>query len=81
MKTREEVFIKALEKRCKYESSKKMDYDTHLAVMDAMEEWAEYYTSKSACDISDHLCSICAHNLTNFELNNNMCIKCGQSVY
>ena len=41
MKTKEEILIWALNNRCKYESSKEMDYDTHLAIMDAMEAYHE----------------------------------------
>ena len=39
--TKEEILIKALNDRCKYESSKEMDYNTHLAIMDAMDEYAQ----------------------------------------
>ena len=38
---KEEILIKALNDRCKYESSKEMDYDVHLAIMDAMDEYAK----------------------------------------
>ena len=39
--TREEIFQKALDHWCKYESSKEIDYDTYLAIMDAMEEYSQ----------------------------------------
>lgn len=44
--TKEEILINALNNRCKYESSKEMDYDTHLAIMDAMDEYAQQQVKK-----------------------------------
>jgi len=41
MKTKEEILTRALNNRCKYESSKEMDFDTHLAIMDAMQAYHE----------------------------------------
>lgn len=46
MKTKEEILTWALDNRCKYESSKEMDYDTHLAIMDAMRVYANEQTEK-----------------------------------
>ena len=57
MKTKEEILIWALNNRCKYESSKEMDYDTHLAIMDAMEAYHEAkmkeVTDKDIHDVSN----------------------------
>lgn len=44
--TKEEILTWALNNRCKYESSKEMDYDTHLAIMDAMRVYANEQTEK-----------------------------------
>lgn len=44
--TKEEILINALNDRCKYESSKEMDYNTHLAIMDAMDEYARQQVKK-----------------------------------
>lgn len=46
MKSKEEILIWALNNRCKYESSKEMDYDTHLAIMDAMRVYANEQIGK-----------------------------------
>lgn len=43
---KEEILIWALNNRCKYESSKEMDFDTHLAIMDAMEAYTYEQTEK-----------------------------------
>ena len=46
MKSKEEILTWALDNRCKYESSKEMDYDTHLAIMDAMGAYTHEQTEK-----------------------------------
>lgn len=38
---KEEIFNAALNDRCKYESSKTLDSDVYLAVMDAMDTYAQ----------------------------------------
>ena len=40
--TKEEIFIKTLNDRCVYEHSKEMDYNVHLAIMDAMDEYIQH---------------------------------------
>ena len=40
-KSKEEIFNVALNDRCKYESSKTLDSDVYLAVMDAMDTYAQ----------------------------------------
>lgn len=73
--TKEEIYQKSLDHRCKYESSKEIDYDLYLAIMDAMDEYAQQQVDA----VSNSFCCICNNRLTEFELANNMCIKCGNS--
>ena len=44
--TKEEILTRALNNRCKYESSKEMDYDAHLSIMDAMGAYAHEQIEK-----------------------------------
>jgi len=80
--TKEEIYQKALDNRCKYESSKEVDYDTYLAIMDAMVaiiDAMDEYAQQQVDAVSNSFCCICNNRLTEFELANNMCIKCGNS--
>lgn len=77
--TKEAILIKALNNRCKYESDKEMAYDVHLAIMDAMGEFAQQEVKNCTIPISDSFCCICRNHLTYFELEHNTCIVCGNS--
>ena len=78
--TKEEILIKALNDRCKYESSKEMNYDTHLAIMDTMDEYAQQQVKNCVIPaVSNSLCCICKNQLTYFEIDKNICVNCGNS--
>jgi len=78
--TKEEILINALNNRCKYESSKEMDYDTHLAIMDAMDEYAQQQVKNCVIPaVSNSFCCICKNQLTYFEIEKNICTNCGNS--
>lgn len=65
--TKDEILIKALNDRCKYESSKEMDHDTYLAIMDAMDEYAQHQVKTCVIpavnnSLAPHRCPVCNGN-------------------